>query len=103
MRTTSIARTTPAQKPLGLSNSKVFPSVFARIPAPDSLIQDASAIQETPPLADGQIVVRLRNKLKRLIVRSDCLGQPPIVELPSGGGASPEILAVREQEVIGEP
>src|SRR3974390_2630258 len=32
MRTTSIARTTPAQKPRGFSKSNVFPSVFARIP-----------------------------------------------------------------------
>src|ERR1700751_4523752 len=33
MRTTSMARTTPAQKPRGLSKSKVLPLVFPRIAA----------------------------------------------------------------------
>jgi len=32
MRTTSMARTTPAQKPRGLSKSKVFPPDFAKTP-----------------------------------------------------------------------
>src|ERR1039457_62128 len=72
-------------------------------PAPNQLIQDAATIQETPALANGQFIIRLRNKLERLVVRSDCLGQPPVIELPAGGGASPKILAICEQEVIGEP
>src|SRR5215468_9254845 len=41
MRTTSMARTTPAQNPRGFSSSRVFPSFFVTIPATVSALPNS--------------------------------------------------------------